>query len=534
MLANLSEVAAAIAGDDIVPFFQPIVDLHSGRLRGFELLARWQRSALEATLPANFIRLAEENGLIEALTDQVFRKGFVAAATLPGPLTLSVNISPIQLYDSRLPAKLRALSTETGFLLERLIIEITESALMQDLAEVQAIAGELKAMGCKLALDDFGTGFSSLRHLQSLPFDELKIDRSFVCEMTKKRESRKIVAAIIGLGHSLGLATVAEGVETEEQAHMLLWLGCELGQGWRYGHAEPAEQLPAILAAEPQASIPQLSTPGDEWASSNLEALPTLQLAQLQAIYDGAPVGLCFLDRKLRYVSLNRRLAELNGLSVQAHLGRSIEELFPGWFPIVEPYLLRALQGEAIAAVEFMRPSADPGEADRTLQASYQPARDEADEVIGISVSLLDLTESGLAEEMSDAAASAAPKVILSNPEPTPAIGAEGSNAQSSSQWVRTSLQGKERTRNLRWLEALHADDLESTVTIIKEAMRSGKSIEIKYRVQGIDGEWRWMRSAGSPRFSAAGEITRWYGSVEDIHDQPQVENQIAKLGAPA
>jgi PAS domain S-box-containing protein len=524
MLANLSQVAGAIAGDEVVPFFQPLVDLRSGMLRGFELLARWQRSPQEATLPANFIRLAEESGLIEALTDQVFRKGFRAAATLPAPLTLSVNISPIQLYDSTLPAKLQALSTETGFLLERLIIEITESALMQDLAEVYAIAAQLKAMGCKLALDDFGTGFSSLRHLQSLPFDELKIDRSFVCEMTKKRESRKIVAAIIGLGHSLGLATVAEGVETEEQAHMLLWLGCELGQGWRYGHAEPAEQLPAIVAAEPQASIPELSTPGDEWASSNLEALPTLQLAQLQAIYDGAPVGLCFLDRKLRYVSLNRRLAELNGLSVKAHLGRSIQELFPGWFPVVEPYLLRALQGEAIAAIEFTRPSANPGEADRTLQASYQPARDEADEVIGVSVSLLDLTDNKLAEDPSDAAPGAEAGAMEEGPGLPLALKAEGNDAQSSSQWVRTTLLGKERTRNLRWLEALHADDLENTVTIMKEAMRSGRSIEIKYRVQGVDGEWRWMSSTGSPRFNATGEIIRWYGNVEDINDRQQGE----------
>jgi len=223
-------------------------------------------------------------------------------------------------------------------------------------------------------------------------------------------------------------------------------------------------------------------------------------------------------------VSLNRRLAELNGLSVKAHLGRSIQELFPGWFPVVEPYLLRALQGEAIAAIEFTRPSANPGEADRTLQASYQPARDEADEVIGVSVSLLDLTDNKLAEDPSDAAPGAEAGAMEEGPGLPLALKAEGNDAQSSSQWVRTTLLGKERTRNLRWLEALHADDLENTVTIMKEAMRSGRSIEIKYRVQGVDGEWRWMSSTGSPRFNATGEIIRWYGNVEDINDRQQGE----------
>ena len=529
MLAELIDVARAVDGDEITPYFQPIVVLRTGQLRGFEMLSRWQHPIHGPILPSNFIPLAEENGLIERLTRQVFRKAFQVAPLLAAPLTLSVNISPIQLHSTDLPLEIRVLAEESGFPLDRLIVEITESALLKDLARVKEVAGKLKAMGCRLALDDFGTGYSSLRHLQSLPFDELKIDRSFVHEMTKKRDSRKIVAAIVGLGQSLCLTTVAEGVETEEQAHMLLWLGCELGQGWRYGHPCAADEIAGVIAREPVAVLPALVTPGDEWAPSNLECMPTLRLAQLQAIYDGAPVGLCFLDCTLRYVSLNRRLAEMNGLPVEAHLGRSVKELFPQWFPIYEPYYARALQGEAIEGVELTRPPVRAGQDEGVFLASYQPAWDEADEVIGISIALLDVTEDRRAEELTPVSADLEESRPEINPEVPWVMDAEGNNLQVSSRWVRTTPLGKDRLRNLRWLEALHAEDLEPTIKKMNVALRTGKAIDIEYRVMGVDGEWRWMRSQGSPRHGFLGEITRWYGSVEDIQDRKLMEESIGQ-----
>ena len=527
MLSNLKDVTQALDSNEVIPYFQPIVGLRTGELMGFEVLARWQHPLHGPILPSNFISLVEENGLIDALTEQVFRKAFLQASLLHEPLTMSLNLSPIQLHSSELPPEIYRMAGEVGFPLERLILEVTETALLKDLKTAQTVAAQLKAMGCRLALDDFGTGFSSLRHLQALPFDELKIDLSFVNEMTKKRASRKIVAAIIGLGQSLGLVTVAEGVETEEQAHMLLWLGCELGQGWRYGRPGAAEEIPQVIAGEPSAVFAGLATPGDGWASSNLEALPTLRLAQLQAIYDGAPVGLCFLDRKLRYVSLNRRLAEMNGLPVENHLGRSVKELFPQWFPLYEPYYERALQGEAIAGVELIRPSAEAGHGDWVLLASYQPAWDEADEVIGISVSLLDITENKRAEERARGGVGLQTSMPEINPEVPWVMDAEGNDLQVSSRWVQTTPLGKDKTRNLRWLEALHADDLERVVKTMKEALSTGKPIDIEYRIEGVDGEWRWMRSTGSPRYEASGEITRWYGSVEDIHDRKQAEESM-------
>jgi len=227
----------------------------------------------------------------------------------------------------------------------------------------------------------------------------LKIDRSFVISMTDKRESRKIVAAIIGLGHSLDLITVAEGVETEEQAEMLLRLDCKMGQGWLYGRPLPAVGFPKWSRQSHGCGRPAISMDGNDGTVSSLEALPAQRLSQLQAIYDGAPVGLCFLDCNLRYVSINQRLADMSGAPVAAYLGRKVEEMVPQVFPAVEQYLRRALKGEAIHGVEFFRPANDPGERGATNLLSYQPALDEAGEVIGVSVVVTDITERKRAED---------------------------------------------------------------------------------------------------------------------------------------
>jgi PAS domain S-box-containing protein len=496
-----------------------VVELRTGRLRGFEVLARWHHPEHGPILPSNLISLAEESGLIDELTRQICRKAFRTSTLLPEGLTLAVNISPIQMRDRSLPMQIQQHAEEAGFSLSRLILEITESALHHDLRMAQQVAGDLKAMGCKLALDDFGTGYSSLRHLQSFHFDQLKVDRGFVGSITTDRDSRKIVAAIIGLGHSLGLEMIAEGVETEEQADMLIWLGCEVAQGWRYGKAQAASEILRMIAAEPIPSPPALSTPGDDWATSSLEALPNLRLAQLQAIYDGTPVGLCFLDKRLRYVNLNRRLAEMNGLSVKSHLGRSVQEMYPQWFPVYEPFLLRALQGEATIGALLHRPGAGAGERDKELLASYQPAWDEADEVVGISISLLDVTELALPGGGTVRGTDRRNFNFEVNPEVPWTMDAEGNDLQVSSRWVQTIPLGRDRTRNLHWLEALHIEDLEPTIKAMKHALRTGDDIDIEYRILSVDGEWRWMRSRGSPRFAPSGEITRWYGSVEDINE---------------
>lgn len=524
---DVTQVRRALDKEEFEPCFQPVVELHAGRLAGFEVLARWHHPQNGLILPANFISLTEKHGLIGELMRQILRKAFLSASVLPAPLALSVNISPTQLHDLSLGSQIRHAAEDAGFPLDRLIIEITESALAEDLEQATRFARELKEMGCKLALDDFGTGYSSLRQLQSLPFDELKVDGSFIQSMTTTRDSRKIVAAIVGLGNSLGLITVAECVETEEQADILVCLGCEMGQGWLYGRPVTADQMPGIVAAAPLKLSPRLSRSGDRGIVSCLEALPVQRLAQLHAIYDGTPVGLCFLDRKLRYVSLNKRLADINGASVGAHLGRTVQEMLPDLYPRIEQYLLRAMQGEAISEVEVAGPASNHNETGRTGLVSYQPALDEVGEVIGVSVAVVDITNRKRAEEALRKSEEHLRNMVELNPDIPWAMDGEGNNLDVSARWVQTTGLSKEKTRNLGWLEAVHPEDREPAMKTLLEAMRTGRRIDVEYRIKAVDRGWRWMRLRGSPCFGPSGEVIRWYGSVEDLDDQKQMERAL-------
>jgi EAL domain-containing protein (putative c-di-GMP-specific phosphodiesterase class I) len=515
MISDLNELRKAIEENQIVPSFQPITALRSGKLTGFELLSRWQHPSFGPVLPENFIPLAEQHGLIWELTRQVLRKGFAASSLIADPLLLSINVSPIQLRDSTLVKAIRDLAEEGGFPLDRLMIEITESAMCTDLKRAQTVAQELKAMGCRLALDDFGTGYSSLAQLQVLPFDELKIDRVFVNAMMKTRESRKIVASIIGLGHSLGLITVAEGVETEAQADMLIWLGCEQVQGWLYGKAVPRAEIAELVVAPPRPISPAMASPGEGWASSNLEALPAQRLSQLQAIYDGAPVGLCFLDRNFRYISLNPQLAEINDVPLADHIGKTVAEVLPDLFPRIEAALLAVLEGESLSETDIAIPPKALGESPKMLRATFYPAFDEADEVIGISIAVLDVTS----ETESAARHNEEATLMGQAAELTHAVEALTQSVQASSQWVSSARESKARTRNLGWIEALHPDDLEPAILAMKNALDIGAPVDIEYRVGDLEGKWKWMRSHGLPRFGPTGEVVRWYGTVQEIHD---------------
>ena len=526
MVVDIIDVRRAIQCEEIVPYFQPIVEMRTGHLAGFEVLSRWQHPEFGLTLPKNFISLAEENGLIGLITQQILRKALLSAPVLPEPLVLAINISPIQLHDLSLPSQIRNSAEGTGFPLERLMIEVTESALIDNVARAREIVAELRAMGCRLAVDDFGTGYSNLQQLEELPFSELKIDQSFVATMVSKRESRKIVAAVVGLGSSLDMVTLAEGVETEEQADILLWLGCDLGQGWLYGHPLPADRIPEMVGAAVGSRSIRKPAHANEPISS-LESMPAQHLAQLQAIYSGAPVGLCFIDKKLRYVSLNQNLADQNGASVATHIGRKVQEMIPELFPRILPYLLRALQGEAISEVEVSKPSQKLGAPDRVFLLSYQPAFDEAQEVIGVSAVIMDITERKQAEEALRRSEDHHREMVESNPQMPWFRDADGNLMEVSTRWLQLTGMSKEDALNLGWLEALHPDDLGYTMKAIREAMHTGTPIEVEYRVRTADGNWKWLRSRGSPRFGPSGEILGWYGGTEDIEKSKRLEEAL-------
>jgi PAS domain S-box-containing protein len=280
------------------------------------------------------------------------------------------------------------------------VVEVTENAFVDNLKIAYACAKSLKDLGVRLALDDVGTGYSNLYHLQALPFDEIKIGMSFVRSMLRQRESRKIIAAVVGLGHSLDLVTVAEGIEDIAQAAMLVRMGCDRGQGWLYGKPVPAEKLAKLIAAwEPPPSFRHSEAHETAELCPYLEAQPALRLAQLRAIYDGAPVGLCFVDSKLRFVTINERLAATNHCSVAEHLGQSVSEINPELFVQIEPFLQLALRGEASHDLEIRASGAPPDFSERTLLATCQPVRDEAGEVVGVSIAMIDITARRAAEQ---------------------------------------------------------------------------------------------------------------------------------------
>ena len=230
-----ADLRAAIAGDAIVPHYQPIVALPKKDLVGFEMLARWERKDEGQVAPDVFIRVAEETGMIGDLFYRVLRQACTDAMTWPAHLFLSVNISQAQLHDTLLPVRILAILTETGFPAHRLEAEITETALVNDLRSARAALLSLQNLGVKIALDDFGTGYSSLYHLRELRFDKLKIDRSFVTALEKGSEKAKMVDAIIRLGASLSLETIAEGIETDANLEWLATQGCNFGQGYLFG-----------------------------------------------------------------------------------------------------------------------------------------------------------------------------------------------------------------------------------------------------------------------------------------------------------
>ena len=239
----------AVARGEVVSHYQPLVDLDSGQIIGFEALARWTHAELGPIEPSRFIPIAEDCGLIGELTDSLLTKAARDAAAWPPHVRLSVNVSPVLLRDVGFGLRVMTILAQSGLPPTRLEVEITESALVQDMDAAQFTLGALRDAGVRIALDDFGTGYSSLYHLRNFKLDAIKIDRSFVEAMATDPDSAAIVKALIGLGAGLSLAVTAEGVESDEQQGMLAAQGCSTAQGYLFSRAVPAEAALALLTA---------------------------------------------------------------------------------------------------------------------------------------------------------------------------------------------------------------------------------------------------------------------------------------------
>jgi EAL domain-containing protein (putative c-di-GMP-specific phosphodiesterase class I) len=249
------EMREAIERKQFELFYQPIVDLPTGRLKAFEALMRWRHPEHGMVLPGEFIPVAEESGLILQLGEFAAREAIAQLAHWQQTfhaargLQVNVNLSPAQLGFPGLVELLGVELARTGVSPSAICLEVTESTLMQDKAAAAYALRELRAMGVKIAMDDFGTGHSCLAYLHEFPLDMLKLDRTFVKRMCQDASGEAVVKAIVQIARSFGLPMTAEGVETTREAFALVQMGCEFGQGYCFGRPMPAAAAERLIGA---------------------------------------------------------------------------------------------------------------------------------------------------------------------------------------------------------------------------------------------------------------------------------------------
>jgi diguanylate cyclase (GGDEF)-like protein/PAS domain S-box-containing protein len=237
------DLRQALAKDQLVIHYQPLVELERGMEVGFEALMRWNHPQKGMVSPADFIPIAESSGMIVPMGNWVLDQSCKLAATLRKKLSVAVNISPAQFKSGKLVDVVSAALKKHDLPAHRLELEITESLLLEKSSETLDVLKSLKELGVVIALDDFGTGYSGLGYLNSFPIDKIKIDRSFIKNLGIEPRSKELVRAAINMGHSLGLMTLAEGIETEEQLEILRALGCQHGQGFLFSPGIPTSQI---------------------------------------------------------------------------------------------------------------------------------------------------------------------------------------------------------------------------------------------------------------------------------------------------
>ena len=269
------ELRKAVVQNEFVVHYQPMVDLKTNRVSALEALVRWNHPERGLVMPDGFITATEEIGLIGPLGEWVLRQACTEALKWPRDIRVSVNLSPAQFRKTLVPSVVEALAS-SGLSASRLELEITESVLLQDSEATMSMLRELNAIGVSISLDDFGTGYSSLSYLHSFPFDRIKIDRSFVNDLSTSTNCAAIVKAVTGLGKTLGIKITAEGVETREQLEWLRSEGCTEAQGYFFSRAQPAAGLAQLISDIDQRLVGESDSPRDASVIRRLRSVPSV------------------------------------------------------------------------------------------------------------------------------------------------------------------------------------------------------------------------------------------------------------------
>jgi predicted signal transduction protein with EAL and GGDEF domain len=241
------DLRKALPAGEFELYYQPVINLASNAISGFEALIRWNHPQKGLVAPAAFIPLAEEIGFIVPVGEWVIRQACATAAQWPGDLHVAVNISAVQFRNPGLMQVIVGALAASGLQATRLEIEITETVLLQNKDTTLAVLHQLRSLGVRIAMDDFGTGYSSLTYLQCFPFDKIKIDRSFVKDITENTGSLNIVRAVAALANGMGMTATAEGVETEEQLDRITSEGCTEMQGYLFSKPLPAAEIERLF-----------------------------------------------------------------------------------------------------------------------------------------------------------------------------------------------------------------------------------------------------------------------------------------------
>ncbi|MCJ8322471.1 MAG: EAL domain-containing protein [Rhizobiales bacterium] len=245
-----TELQRAIENEEFVLYYQPQHDISNRKLVGFEALIRWEDPIKGLRFPDEFIPIAEEFGLITEIGELVLKMGCHDAASWPDHLTVALNVSPAQFTNADIAALSKKYLDLSGLPAHRLELEVTESIMMDDISLVVNTLKDVQKLGVKIAMDDFGTGYSSLQYLTELPFDKIKIDRSFTMNIGKSKQADALISSIVSLGHSLDKIVLAEGVETEDMIILLKAAGCQIGQGYLYSRPVPLVEVNKLIGLE--------------------------------------------------------------------------------------------------------------------------------------------------------------------------------------------------------------------------------------------------------------------------------------------
>lgn len=512
---TLSHVQTALAERRITPHFQPIVAVETGQLRGFEVLARWHDAERGWISPEVFIPLARSGGAIARLTQAIVCCACRSAVTWPGDFYLSFNMPPGLLQDEDAVRTILQAATAAGFPLQRLRIEMTEVEVVEDEAATEATVRHLKDVGIKTMLDDFGAGYSSLLRLHRYQFHKIKIDAGFIRTLETDEASRKIVAAIVGLGSSLGAKVVAEGVATPFQLNFLSSIGCDAYQGWLLSPALDAGQAAAWLGTY-RPSTTTTSAFGPQLS-------PYQRQYQLEILYERSPVGLCFIDPELRFIDANRHFCGMIGRTPHDIVGRTLNQV-----------LGRALGGQATDLVtksiadgiSGLREITLPGRSD-TYLINHDRVLDAAGVVLGVSVVCIDISdrkryESALrAREESDLTA-----VVIN---PTVMWVADTSGALSYiSPHALDTVGAPLQQRIQAWYNRMHPQD---RLRVREEWLASSATatrFKTRFRLRGKGSDWRWVASRAQRRSQEPGSL--WFGLFTDITREVELEARLAEL----